>query len=868
MDSKLKDHPPKWPDRFLEFYCNPSRLEQIQGDAYELFYMDLEEKGLWFARFRFAIHVLSFFRWRNIKRTKSTYLTFSQGAMLRNYFKIGWRNLIKQRGTTFISVFGLACAVGCCMVAYLFIAQIWFKGLNQPNKDEIYQLTYTAEGENGLVTYGSVAEPISELIPEKLNQVQNQTRVLREFPILIHKNESYQQRSIYIDPAFMEMFSYRMDYGFAGALQDQDQVILTNELSEKLFGDTHPIGQELTLVVDGEEKLYKVGGVLADLNDMDMFNFDLLVNIDSHPYATEDMSLEEEWNSELWTFIQLEKGQDISQFKSGLQALTEVQNQINPDKPYLKMGLLAYPDIVYAIGDIENGVRDFLGLGPQILLGSIGLFILILAVFNYINISVLMATRRLKEIGVRKVIGSRRSQLVWQFLSENLMVCFFALFLGCLLAGFVFLPGFNEIASKNLKIDLLRDSNIWMFLGGMLIFITLISGLYPAIYVSSFKPVNILKGNQKIGSKSILTSVLLTFQFTLAIISIVAGIAFVQTNYINSNRDWGYNSADKIIVNVPNKADYLPLKNKFSALASVDQISGSQDYVGNWIREEVLEFHDEKYEISLLNAEATYPELLDLQLKEGRMFNPELISETQESVIVNQTFLDQLGLTFPLDEKITLDSVDYVVVGVVEDFHTIFFQEAIEPMVIRASPDTTFNYLTLQMSAGTAESSMNAVKKIWHETVPRGLFHGKLQTEVFDNEFSDIQGVRNIILFSAILAVILAALGLFGLVSLNMNSHIKDYCVRKVFGANLSDLSMKLFKRYLIIWSIAGVLGGTFSILIISRFLDSFFAFHSGVGVLPIGIGLLLLLLVVAGTVGSQIWKIVKVNPAVILKSE
>ncbi|SFU17580.1 MacB-like core domain-containing protein [Algoriphagus locisalis] len=382
MDSKLKHHPPKWPDRFLEFYCNPNRLEQIQGDAYELFYMDLEEKGLRFAQFRFAIHVLSFFRWRNIKRTKSTYHTFSQGAMLKNYFKIGWRNLIKQKGITFISVFGLACAVGCCMVAYLFIAQIWFRGLNQPNKDEIYQLTYTAEGENGLVTYGSVAEPISELIPEKLNQVQNQTRVLRDFPILIYNNESYQQRSIYIDPAFMEMFTYRMDYGFAGALKDQDQVILTHELSEKLFGDTHPIGQELELVVNGEEKLYKVGGVLAELNDMDMFNFDLLVNIESHPYSTEDMSLEDEWNSELWTFIQLNKGQDISQFNSGLQELTDIQNQINPDKPYLNMGLVAYSDLIYKVDEIENGVRDFLGLGPQILLGSIGLFILILAVFN------------------------------------------------------------------------------------------------------------------------------------------------------------------------------------------------------------------------------------------------------------------------------------------------------------------------------------------------------------------------------------------------------------------------------------------------------------------------------------------------------
>src|SRR5690606_33977812 len=159
--------------------------EQIQGDAYELFYLNLEEKGLAFARFRFFIHVLSFFRWGNIRRSKPTNQYYNNAAMLKNYFKIGWRNLIKQRGTTFISVFGLACAVGCCMVAYLFIAQVWFKGMLQPNKDEIYQLTYTVEGENGLVNYGSIAEPISELIPGKLGEVKNHTRVSVDFSILI-----------------------------------------------------------------------------------------------------------------------------------------------------------------------------------------------------------------------------------------------------------------------------------------------------------------------------------------------------------------------------------------------------------------------------------------------------------------------------------------------------------------------------------------------------------------------------------------------------------------------------------------------------------------------------------------------------------
>jgi putative ABC transport system permease protein len=436
MDTKRSHQPPNLADRFLGFYCNAEKLEQIQGDAYEIFYLNLEERGLRYARFRFFIHVLSFFRWGNIRRTKPTNYRAMNGAMFKNYLKIGWRNLVKQKGTTFISVFGLACAVGCCLVAYLFIEQIWFKGMLQPNKNEIYQLTYTIEENEGKVTYGTVAEPIAELLKDDFSQIKSQTRVKSGFPIVIHQRESFNQRVIYVDPGFMEMFRFQMEYGYPQALSEPDQVILTYELSEKLFGDTHPIGQEITLVTNGKEKQYKVGGVLGKLNDMEMFNFDLLVNFETQEMLGAAVSVKDSWNSELWTFVQIDSESNPGELSAGLEGIRKSQNEINPEKPYLNLELVAYTDLISKSEQIENGVISFLGIGPQILLGAIGIFVLILAVFNYINISILKATSRLKEIGVRKVIGSRRGQLIAQFLSENLIVCFFALVIGCLLFFF------------------------------------------------------------------------------------------------------------------------------------------------------------------------------------------------------------------------------------------------------------------------------------------------------------------------------------------------------------------------------------------------------------------------------------------------
>ncbi len=788
--------------------------------------------------------------------------------MFKNYFKIAWRNLIKQKGTTFISVFGLACAVGCCLVAYLFIEQVWFKGMLQPNRNEIYQLTYTVEKEEGKVSFGTVAEPISELLSEEFSQIKAHTQVKSEFPILIHDLESFNQRAMYVGPGFMEIFSYNMEYGYPFALSKPHQVILTYELSEKLFGKSNPIGQDLSLVLNGQEAKYKVGGVMKKLNDMELFSFDILVNIETIKSANNVLPLKESWDSESWTFIQVEKGISSDQLQSGLDEIKRRQNEINPESPYFSLDLVAFTDIVAKSGEIKNGVINFLAIGPQILLGAIALFILILAIFNYINISILMATRRLKEIGVRKVIGSRKGQLVTQFLIENLMVCFFSIVLGCFLAAVFLLPGFNQIASKSLKLDLWNDPYIWMFLVCLIGFITLASGFYPAVFVSSFKPISILKGNQQIGSKSFFTNVLLTFQFTLVIISIVAGVAFLQTNYINENRDWGYDNADKIIVNVPDEKAYFNLKDRLSALAVVEEISGSENYVGNWQHEKEVTYNNRTYPIDYLNAEGNYAAILGMKLKSGRFLDQNRISDQKQSILVNEKFMKELGLNFPIEDSFTIDSVRYQIVGVVEDFHATFFQNPIESMVIRSGADSTFNYLTLKMSPGTAASSMDLVKKNWRETFPKGLFEGKLQADVFDFSFEDVRGVQNIILFGGILSVLLSAMGLFGLVSLNMNARIKDFCVRKIFGAAIGDLSKKLFKRYLISWGVASVLGGILAYLAVTSFLNSFFAFNSGVGLIPLGAGFMVLLIVIGLTVSSQLWKIYNANPSQILKSE
>jgi ABC-type antimicrobial peptide transport system permease subunit len=259
---------------------------------------------------------------------------------------------------------------------------------------------------------------------------------------------------------------------------------------------------------------------------------------------------------------------------------------------------------------------------------------------------------------------------------------------------------------------------------------------------------------------------------------------------------------------------------------------------------------------------------MDLRLKEGRFFNPDLATDTESNILVNQTFMKQLDLKFPVEELITLDSIKYRIVGVVEDFHTHFFTFSIDPVVIMGSSDSNFNYLTLKFIPGTEQKVAEKVRNIWHENINTGYYQGELQSSVFDLYYHDLNGVSNMLIFTAILAIMLSAMGLFGIVSLNINARMKDISIRKIMGASLGQLAQKIFKRYLILWAIACVAGSVAAGMIINLMLDSLFAFHSGLNAITIGLAIAILLLVIILTVGTQILKVKRNNPADTLKTE
>lgn len=868
MKNQETNSPPKWADRLLEFYCNPRLLEQIQGDVHELYYWRLSEKGDKHAKKAFWWDVIRFFKWRNIKRSTTQQQQFNTIGMLKNYFKIGWRNLLKQKASSFINVFGLSCAIGCCLVAYLFISSIWFRGDFHENKEEIYLITHTSMLTDYEQKFGATSVPLADKIKNELSAVKETVRVGRGSVVLKTKGDTFSEIGQFVDPEFMKMFTYKVKYGSAEALNDPNQVIITEKTALKLFGNAYPVGEAIQMKVKGELKTFSVGAVLTDLPINRMFRFDILISYHNIDKATEHYALDQRWDEQAWVFVQIDKNDFSDAVKEDFDQLKVAQNQAVPTKEYLGIQLLPFTDIIKETQSIIGGPGDFGSLAPQILLAILAIFLLTLAVFNYINIAVLMATRRIKEIGVRKVIGGSRGQLIFQFLSENTIICFLAIVLGCIMASTLFIPWFNDIASQNLRIDLFSNFNLWVFLGVLLIFITVVSGSYPAFYISSFKAVAIFGGKQKLGGKSKFTNVLLTFQFVLSILTMVAGLAFVKTNNSNVNRDWGYNPEEKMFVNIPSNQAYFEIRDKLAQQPEVLEMAGSVEHIGKELINDEVEVNGELHELKVIRAAPNYAQLMGLRLKQGSYFNPEAKSDQLSGIIVNQTLLDWFEVSFPTDQPLTIDSVDYSIIGVVEDYHYYPFAFTIVPTAIMAVPDSNYNFLSIKLVAGSDEKMSETVKSIWQESVENDLYEGQQQVMVFEEFFTAMKGVSHILLFTATLAIILSAMGLFGLVSLNINARIKDFGIRKVMGATIGQLSRLVYQPIVILWLVGAVIGGGLSIFLVSKMLDMIYAYHAPVGYMPLVTAVVVLLVVIGTTIGFQILKLKKTNPADILRME
>ena len=861
MSSKVPQ-PPKWADRFLSWFCNPKLLEQIQGDVHELFYWRLEEKGLNKAKRSFAWDVVTLFRWSNIKRSNKNQKLNNMG-IVKNYFKIGVRNLWKQRMSSIINVLGLSIALACSIVAFKWIEYSYVKDKTHENSDDIFLVTHWEELESNKGRNGATDNKLTKEILASVPGIKSSTRYAFYKTRTMVGDKEFGDFSMFVDEDYLDIFTFQLVAGNMNALYQPDKVVINEEVATQYFGQEYGIDQQIELKIGDEWKVFTVGAVLKNgPRNSSLRNF-LLINY-SH-YEQFLSKTRDTWNTNF--FIQRQEGIEEAQLLAAMDELLPVHNKDNEINPYTNFELEPLRTMALNSWEISNGVGSGPQLAPNLFVGSIAIFMLLLATFNFINISLAMVMKRLKEIGIRKVIGGHPWQLVLQFLTENFIVCTFSLLLGLLLSSAFLLPGFNEISGSNLTTSLLQHQNFWWFLVAILLFITLASGIYPAVVASAYKPTSILRKSVSTKGNSSLSSFLLTFQMILAMITIVAAVMFVHTNKVNETRDWGYDQYNKLTITIPDSVYREPFRAYLEANPVVLKVAGTEAQIGRELNGYQFKNGEVANYAEFFDVGASYPDLLELELVKGRLFDPELNSDLEQTLVVNEAFLEQLELTFNEDgTQILQDTTEYTIIGVVEDFFYWMPDQKIRGMALRAVPEQNYRAFTVEMADGNIIDQQGALLKALQEIAPDEQFNISIQEQVFDGHFEEMNGIRNIMLFTATIAILIASMGLYGLLNINVSSQLKMFGIRKVLGANAFELGLTILKRFRFVLLFAVLIGSSLAVLLIGELLGSVYAYYPSVGAAPLLVSALILLGVALITINFQVQKVKKLNPAETLR--
>ena len=832
MNQRQQVHPPRWPLKFLRFFVKKQYLEEIEGDMEELFQEYVEQFSLRKAKSIYTWEILKLFR-PILMRNLSFMSNLSYQGMFKNYFKVSLRGLLKNPTNSFINVFGLAAAIGIAVFAYAFARWTYSTDQFHEHKNEVYLVTFFADREGTPQQYGTTPRPLGEMLKTDFAHIKKVCRVEDRNVVIKYEDNVFHERIRYTDPEFLEMLTFPLKWGETSSLKDINSIILGEEMSIKYFGDKNPVGLSILVKFDDQRsKAFKVTGVAKEFPKALTIRFDFLINYDN--LKTSDPAYDfHDWNAFVnATFIQIDDPANIGTVAGGMAKYKKLQHEAVKEEWAISSFIF---EPLATLHQRSEDIRDDISRSSKsnyatinYLIG-ISLLLLALASFNYINIAIATAAKRLKEIGVRKSIGATRGIVIFQFLSENVLITFFALIVGVIMALTIFIPGFEGLWDFNMDFRL-SDPTLWIYLVAVLLFTSVASGIYPSIYISRFQVVGILKGSVRFGQKNPITKIFLCVQMTLSCIFMVITVMFTQnTNYL-SKRSWGYNPHDAMYAVLPDRASF----EKLSALMVQDPdvlvVSGSAQHVGKKNLARVLNFGAREYEVDELAVDANYFETLQLQMLQGRSFEDHEGSDRQ-SVVINELMAKNIGWTDPIGQVVKIDSAQFEVIGVVKDFHSYNFVKPIRSTIFRVAAKDDYRYLSLRAREGSELETYKQLQANWAKLFPETPFNGGYQEDVWGSYFETI-GIYNLVWTTfASIAITLAGLGLYGLLTLNVAGRIKEFSIRKVLGAGVKNLAATIGNQFVLLFGISLAIGAPLGYTLGKLMLGSSYTYHMPFGI-------------------------------------
>ncbi|NNF04409.1 MAG: FtsX-like permease family protein, partial [Rhodothermales bacterium] len=645
--------------------------------------------------------------------------------------------------------------------------------------------------------YGMTPGPLGPAVADSSPDIVDFVRIVHTRGEVIHDGESLGLNIRFVDENFFDVFSFPLDSGTATAVRRSGEVLLSADQAERFFGETDPIGRALAIRYgDDDVREFTVTGVAAPFRSNADLKFDALMTIGAAEQVAGRST--DDWSTfDTATFLRLRSADVEPRVETQMASFAEPVNSalatrseasgpgFSADEPTLvhSFALDNLKDLTRHKEHVEDSIIGHLPLAPIVILGGLSTLLLLLACFNYMNITIAQATKRLREIGVRKVIGANRAQVAFQFLAENILLCLFALLFGLLLAWSFVLPAFNGIASLNLEFALLSDWRLWIFLGALVLGTGMVSGFYPALHISSFRPTIIFRGMDRTGGRRPLTTAFQGFQFMLAFLTLAAGVTLVLNNRYYVDRSAGYDTNNTIVFSAGSTAEMDVLRSAAAQTPLVTQWTTVENAFERFWREELVDVDGNGFESVVFGISRAYPEMMGLETVAGRMPTTDESTFAPEHVLVNRAFVQRLGDMDPslaLGRIVRFDSTDYEIAGVTENFHYEDFFSVIEPALLRIVPETDHRFLVVSSAPAERRAVADRIAARYEAAFPDRSADYYLQGDMFDRFHEESIGLTAIFLFVAILALIISCLSIYALSAQNVLNRIKEVGVRKV----------------------------------------------------------------------------------------
>jgi putative ABC transport system permease protein len=864
--------------------------EGIEGDLLESFESDVEKHGLKKARRNMVWNTLRFFRPEIILRNKvSTQLIDT--IMIGNYLKVASRNILKRKLYSFINAFGLSIGLAFCMLIYLFIADEKSFDQFHTNKDLIFRMhniNFNEEaykkGEDDIFSrHAYMPAKLGEVMQDELAEVEHMTRYNTNDIVMKVDDKIFKETATLVDSGFFKMFSFPALAGQSKRfLRSDNEIVITPEIASRYFGKNDPVGKDVIIELNGQANSFVVAGVIDNAPGNSSISYKILMSVGASPWYKRNR---EQWGAFSWpTLVQLRPGSDIAQFKIHLDTLM---------KKYMGARLEQWRERSKVPKQYKVAEFDFEPLtqihhskiswekvsDPKYswILGGIALLIIMIASINYISLALTSSASRRIEVGVRKVVGAQRKQLIYQFGFESLLLTLLSMIAGAAMA-ILFLPAFNSFTGKAIDISALSIIQLAGVSLGIALVVGILAGSYPAFFLSRFLPASVLKGTFTSKLSAGFTKPLVVFQFFISASLIICSVIMLrQMNFI-ATKDLGYQKEQVITIETQSgwteEADKTVerFRNHLQGNNAVVGVSGtSSSFNQGWSRYG-YRIKDENKSAYVYRVDTEYIPLMGLELVAGRNFDPNIVSDTS-AVIVNESLVRDMGWKNPLDEYLNWreDSVGpgSKVIGVLKDYHFLSLEQSIEPLFLSLDK-TNVGYLTtilVKLSPNNIPDNLETVRKAWISLFPDKPFTYTFVDEDVARQYESYNRWMNITGLATAFAIIIACLGLFGLAGINALNRTKEIGIRKVMGAELPNIFLLLNRQYFVFAMLAFALAAPISWYVMDKWLGSF-KFKITVGWELFALSMLIGLSVAILTVSYHAIRAARINPAETLKYE